>query len=134
MFKDIRVILRDLGQMKLDHMLEESTQSKKPIPENDSDDDFRDDKTCNTEQFSTMSKAQTWYDSKNWMILSFTNLQERKTRNKLQNFDSWMQGGQIDSRDFYDNIPHVSVQKIISELDQISQFNSIEKMISRERA
>jgi hypothetical protein len=130
MFGDIRVILRDLGQMKLDHMLEEV--GRKPIPEQE-EEDFRDDRTCTTEQFSKASRAQTWYDSKNWMVLSFNNLQERKTRNKLQNFDSWMQGGQIDSRDFYENIPHVSVQKIISELDQISQFNSIEQMISRER-
>lgn len=33
MFADIRVILRDLGQMKLDHMLEEVVKSNKPIPE-----------------------------------------------------------------------------------------------------
>ena len=81
-----------------------------------------------------MSRAQTWYDSKHWMVLSANNIKERKNRNKLENFDSWMQGGQIDSRDFYDNIPHVSVQKIISELDQTSHFHSIEKMISRERS
>ena len=42
MFKDIRVVLRDLGQMKLDHMLEESASSKKPIPEKE-DEDFRED-------------------------------------------------------------------------------------------
>jgi len=41
MFKDIRVILRDLGQMKLDHMLEESS-NKEPIPEKE-DEDFRDE-------------------------------------------------------------------------------------------
>jgi hypothetical protein len=41
MFKDIRVILRDLGQMKLDHMLEES-HSKEPIPDKE-DEDFRDE-------------------------------------------------------------------------------------------
>ena len=43
-----------------------------------------------------------------------------------------MKGGQVDSRDFYDCISHVSILKIISMLDKESSFGSIEDLLRKQ--
>jgi hypothetical protein len=59
-------------------------------------------------------------------------LQKQNKQNRLENAQTWIQGGQVDSRDFYECIPHVSVQKIISELDKQSSFGSIEDLLRKQ--
>lgn len=54
-------------------MLEENIKSKKDIPVIN-EEEFDDNKTNATDQFSKFSRTQTWFESKNWMILSYNNL------------------------------------------------------------
>lgn len=133
MFEDIRVVLRDLAQLKLDHMLEEFSGLKEEIPESgyysaeEETQDVMSYFSGNTE--SDLNKARTWFAKKDWKQLSMIQARKQSDRNKLARTASWMEGNQIDSRDYYDNIPHVSLQVIISELDQTSSFGSIEELI-----
>lgn len=134
MFEDLRNVIRDLGQMKLDHMLEEIKNMKEPIPEsfNDDDDFNMTAKSSEMERFSDTKSKNSWYNSKDWKTLTVQTLQKRNMKNRLQKATTWIQDGKVDSRDFYDCIPHVSVQKIISDLDKESSVGSIEELIRKQ--
>lgn len=132
MFTDIRTVLRDLGQIKLDHYLEEFKGLKEEIPESGLHDGEEEGDISSLYTTSTCSKAEqskSWFARKDWKRLSTIQQRKRHDMNKLARTDTWMEGTQVDSRDYYENIPHVSLQVIISELDKVSSFGSIEELI-----
>lgn len=59
-------------------------------------------------------------------------LKKRSNVNRLQTAMTWIKDGKVDSRDFYECIPHVSIMKIISELDKQSHFGSIEGLLTKQ--
>lgn len=70
-----------------------------------------------------------WYLNKDWKLFTVEQLKHFSGLNRLQTAQTWIQGGKVDSRDFYECIPHVSIMKIISELDKESSFGSIEGLL-----
>ena len=130
MFEDSQSTIKTLATLKLDFILEEHKDVQIPdVIKFDSD--FNGGRMTSDSTGVIDQEPLDWYLNKDWKMFTVEQLKHFNGLNRLQTAQTWIQGGKVDSRDFYECIPHVSIMKIISELDKESSFGSIEGLLRK---
>ena len=80
MCADPKGVIANLGQMKLDHMLEEFSL-KDPIPEIVNIEDYS---HKSSDDFGSLVTLKTWYQNKDWKMFAINFLQKQNKQNRLE--------------------------------------------------